>query len=66
MYRSQPLPSPERRAYHLGQEYGNPGLCNPAHFLVGNLIRHLRRLEKEDAPRQRRTVKSFMLDITPM
>ncbi len=41
------LPPTNLEAFHLGREYGNNGYCNPAYFTVGNLIRYLRKLEKD-------------------
>jgi predicted nucleotide-binding protein (sugar kinase/HSP70/actin superfamily) len=44
-YRAQPLPQPDVAACHVGRYYCNNGLCNPAYFTIGTLIRHLQRLE---------------------
>ncbi len=51
-YRAEPLPQPDLAACHLGQQYGNNGLCNPAYFTVGNLIKFLQALEKAGLSRQ--------------
>jgi predicted nucleotide-binding protein (sugar kinase/HSP70/actin superfamily) len=40
------LPEPDREAHEIGKEYCSNGLCNPAYFTVGNLIRYLRGLEQ--------------------
>jgi predicted nucleotide-binding protein (sugar kinase/HSP70/actin superfamily) len=40
------LPVPDRQAHEIGKEYSANGLCNPAYFVVGALIRRLRELEE--------------------
>ncbi len=40
------LPNMTLDSFHLGREYSNNGLCNPSYFMVGNLIRFLRELER--------------------
>jgi len=40
------LPPTDLDAFHLGREFGNNGFCNPAYFMLGNLIQYLRGLEK--------------------
>ncbi len=44
-YRSQHLPETDREAHELGKEFCASGLCNPAYFTVGNLIRFLQAKE---------------------
>jgi predicted nucleotide-binding protein (sugar kinase/HSP70/actin superfamily) len=44
-YRCEHLPQPDLEACEIGRQYCDVGLCNPAYFTVGNLIRHLRGLE---------------------
>jgi predicted nucleotide-binding protein (sugar kinase/HSP70/actin superfamily) len=44
--KAQRLPEPDRAAHEIGKEYCSNGLCNPAYFTVGNLIRYLRELER--------------------
>ncbi len=39
-YRCQPLPVPDLTSCLVGKQYGNNGLCNPAYFTVGNLVKH--------------------------
>ncbi len=51
-YRAQPLPTPDRRAFQTGKEYGNNGQCNPTYFTVGNLVRYLESLRAQGVPRQ--------------
>lgn len=46
-YKCEYLPTPDKRAYQLGREYGNNGQCNPTYFTVGNLVQHLQRLEEK-------------------
>lgn len=51
-YRSQPLAQPDLAACFVGKQYCNPGVCNPAYFTVGNLIRFLQQLEASGLSRQ--------------
>ncbi len=51
-YRAEPLPQPDLAACHLGRQYGNNGLCNPAYFTVGNLVKYLQQLEASGLTRQ--------------
>jgi len=45
-YKSQYIPTPDKKAFQLGKEYGNNGQCNPTYFTVGNLIQFLQGLEE--------------------
>lgn len=38
------LPTPDLRAYETGKEYQNNAYCNPAYFMVGNLVKFLQSL----------------------
>ncbi|MGB9605705.1 MAG: activator of (R)-2-hydroxyglutaryl-CoA dehydratase, partial [Bryobacteraceae bacterium] len=51
-YKAQPLPTPDRRAFQTGKEYGNNGQCNPTYFTVGNLVRYLESLRAQGVPHQ--------------
>lgn len=51
-YRSQPLPQPDLAACLVGKQYCNPGVCNPAYFTVGNLIRFLQQIEASGLSKQ--------------
>lgn len=51
-YKAQPLPTPDRRAFQTGKEYGNNGQCNPTYFTVGNLVRYLESLRAQGVPRE--------------
>lgn len=42
---AEALPQPDREAHEIGKEYCSSGLCNPAYFVCGTLIRRLRELE---------------------
>jgi predicted nucleotide-binding protein (sugar kinase/HSP70/actin superfamily) len=44
--KAQRLPEPDRVAHEIAREYCGNGLCNPAYFTIGNLIRYLRELER--------------------
>ncbi|MCW8138178.1 MAG: 2-hydroxyglutaryl-CoA dehydratase [Planctomycetota bacterium] len=52
-YQVQPMTVPDNEALRLGKEFGNRGQCNPTYFTVGNLVKHLRGLEREGLTRQR-------------
>jgi predicted nucleotide-binding protein (sugar kinase/HSP70/actin superfamily) len=45
-YKAKEIPTPNKRAFQLGKEYGNNGQCNPTYFTVGNLVQYLQELEK--------------------
>ena len=44
-YVSRPLPQPDRAACHIGKQYCDNGVCNPAYFTIGSLIGYLQQLE---------------------
>ncbi|MDC0357439.1 hypothetical protein OAO01_01360 [Oligoflexia bacterium] len=44
-YKVETLPAPDLVAYQLGKEFGNNGMCNPAYFTVGSLLKHIKQLE---------------------
>lgn len=52
-YDVRAMPVPDNEALRLGKEFGNRGQCNPTYFIVGNLVKHLRRLERDGLTRQR-------------
>ena len=45
-YKASEIPTPSKKAFQLGKEYGNNGQCNPTYFTVGNLVEYLQDLEK--------------------
>jgi predicted nucleotide-binding protein (sugar kinase/HSP70/actin superfamily) len=45
-YKCEAVPTPDKRAFQLGKEYGNNGQCNPTYFTVGNLVQYLQKLEE--------------------
>jgi predicted nucleotide-binding protein (sugar kinase/HSP70/actin superfamily) len=47
------LSAPDVRAFEVGKEFSNNGLCNPTYFTVGNLISYLQKLESEGISRHR-------------
>ena len=51
-YDCKALPTCDLKAYELGREYGNNGYCNPAYFMVGNLVKYLQSLEAKGIGRQ--------------
>jgi predicted nucleotide-binding protein (sugar kinase/HSP70/actin superfamily) len=51
-HRCEPLPQTDLSACLVGKQYGNNGLCNPAYFTVGALVRHLQGLEAAGMSRQ--------------
>jgi len=50
-YKAKYIPTPDKRAFQLGKEYGNNGQCNPTYFTVGNLVQYLQRLEEQGMSR---------------
>ncbi len=44
-YKMDIVPTPDKKAFQLGKEYGNNGQCNPTYFTVGNLVQYLQSLE---------------------
>lgn len=44
-YSCRALPPPNTQSYETGKEYQNNSYCNPAYFMVGNLIKHLQALK---------------------
>lgn len=46
-YKCEAVPTPNKRAFQLGKEYGNNGQCNPTYFTVGNLVQFLQSLEEK-------------------
>lgn len=50
-YLCENLPTPAISAFHVGKEFCNNGLCNPAYFTAGNLVEALKRLEAEGLSR---------------
>lgn len=51
-YKTQYIPTPDKKAFQLGKEYGNNGQCNPTYFTVGNLVQYLQSLEEKGVNRQ--------------
>jgi predicted nucleotide-binding protein (sugar kinase/HSP70/actin superfamily) len=51
-YSCRPLPQTDLAACHVGKAYCNNGVCNPAYFTIGNLIRYLQQLEAAGMSRQ--------------
>ena len=47
-YRAVTLDTPDNAAMRLGKEFGNRGQCNPTYYMVGNLLKYLRRLRDEE------------------
>ncbi|MDQ3020076.1 MAG: hypothetical protein M3R36_05845 [Bacteroidota bacterium] len=46
-YKMDVVPTPDKKAFQLGKEYGNNGQCNPTYFTVGNLVQYLQSLEEK-------------------
>jgi predicted nucleotide-binding protein (sugar kinase/HSP70/actin superfamily) len=51
-YAARPLPDTDLAACHVGRQYCNNGLCNPAYFTIGNLLRYLQGLEASGLSRE--------------
>jgi predicted nucleotide-binding protein (sugar kinase/HSP70/actin superfamily) len=51
-YNASEIPTPNKRAFQLGKEFGNNGQCNPTYFTVGNLVQYLQDLESKGMTKQ--------------
>lgn len=51
-YKTEYIPTADKKAFQLGKEYGNNGQCNPTYFTVGNLVQYLQELENRGVSRQ--------------
>ncbi|MBS1517332.1 MAG: activator of (R)-2-hydroxyglutaryl-CoA dehydratase [Bacteroidetes bacterium] len=51
-YNTDYIPTPDKKAFQLGKEYGNNGQCNPTYFTVGNLVQYLQGLEEKGMSKQ--------------
>ncbi len=51
-YRCENIPTPVVADFQAGKEFGNNGQCNPTYFTVGNLVRHLQKLEAQGLTRK--------------
>ncbi|MEO8664716.1 MAG: activator of (R)-2-hydroxyglutaryl-CoA dehydratase [Ignavibacteria bacterium] len=51
-YKTDAIPTPDKKAFQLGKEYGNNGQCNPTYFTVGNLVQFLQSLEEKGLEKQ--------------
>jgi predicted nucleotide-binding protein (sugar kinase/HSP70/actin superfamily) len=50
-YSAERIPTPCKRDFQAGREYGNNGQCNPTYFTVGALLNRLKRLrDEQEAP----------------
>ena len=51
-YTARALPQPDLAACHVGRQYCDNGLCNPAYFTIGSLVGYLQQLEAGGLTRQ--------------
>jgi len=51
-YQCETLPVADLACFHLGREFCNNGLCCPAYFTIGNLVRRLQEFEASGLTRQ--------------
>jgi predicted nucleotide-binding protein (sugar kinase/HSP70/actin superfamily) len=51
-YKCENIPTPVVDDFQAGKEFGNNGQCNPTYFTVGNLVRHLQKLEQQGLTRK--------------
>ncbi len=49
-YRAKALTVPDHEALALGREFCNRGMCNPAYYTIGNLLKYLIRLRRAGVP----------------
>lgn len=47
-YKAETLPTPDNEALQLGKAFCDRGMCNPAYYVIGNLLRHLARLRDKE------------------
>ena len=50
-YKVKALPVPDNAALNIGREYCNKGMCNPAYYTIGNLLKYLFQLRKAGVPK---------------
>lgn len=50
-YNMEQIPTPDKKSFQLGKEFGNNGQCNPTYFTVGNLVQYLQGLEESGMPK---------------
>jgi predicted nucleotide-binding protein (sugar kinase/HSP70/actin superfamily) len=51
-YTCDPLPQPDLVSCQIGKQFCNNGVCNPAYFTIGTLIRYLQELEASGLSRR--------------
>lgn len=54
------MPNPDFDSFRRGKEFGNRGQCNPTYFTVGNLIKYLQNIEKEQNLTKEEIVKKYV------
>jgi predicted nucleotide-binding protein (sugar kinase/HSP70/actin superfamily) len=59
-YRARALPVADAAAFRLGREHCDRGLCNPAYFTIGNLLKHLGELRDRDGWSQQRIERELL------
>ena len=62
-YRIENLEIPDNESLQVGKEFGSRGLCNPAYYSVGQLIRYLRHLHEEQGLTKGQINERFLLLI---
>jgi predicted nucleotide-binding protein (sugar kinase/HSP70/actin superfamily) len=53
------LPNPDFESFRTGKAYGNRGQCNPTYFTVGNLVKYLKKIQKEKGLTSEEIVKKY-------
>ncbi len=59
-YRVRALPCPDEDSLRAGKEFGNRAQCNPTYFTVGNVVKELLRLEREEGLSKEEIVRSVV------
>jgi predicted nucleotide-binding protein (sugar kinase/HSP70/actin superfamily) len=59
-YRTRALDVPDHESLRNGKEYGNRGQCNPTYFTVGNLVKELKRIEREEGLTKEEVVDRYI------
>jgi len=49
-YKVKALPVPDNEALAIGREFCNRGMCNPAYYTIGNLLKYLFHLSRAGVP----------------
>ena len=60
-YRIENMETPDNESLQVGKEFGSRGMCNPAYYTEGQLIRYLRQLHKEQGLTKEQINERYLL-----